>query len=91
MPRYLIERILGAITDDELQAAADRTTRVRVDDFPGVVWEHTHVVRADGGLTAFCVYSAPDPETIRDLSQAAGIPADRIYEIHSDIVPHGPG
>jgi hypothetical protein len=91
MPRYLVERRLGAITDDDLQAAVDRTTLVREKDFPEVVWEHTHVVRDDGGLTGFCVYMAPDPETIRDVSQAAGIPADRIYEIHSDIVPHGPG
>ena len=87
MPRYLVERALGDITDDELARAAERSTRVREDGFPGIDWEHSHVVRTSGGLTAFCIYAAPDERVIRDYSAAAGLPADQIHEIHADIVP----
>ena len=88
MPRYVIERVLGDISDEELHEAAERSKRMREDDFPEIDWEHSHVVRMDGGLTSYCIYTAPDVGTIRDHAAAVGIPADRIHEIHSDIVPH---
>lgn len=88
MPRYVIERVLGDITDEELRQAAQLSERMRADDFPEIGWEHSHVVRADGGLTSFCIYTAPDAEMIREHAAAVGIPADRVHEIHTDIVPH---
>ena len=87
MPRYVIERELGDITDDQLQQAAGNSKRIRENDFPEIDWEHSHVVRVDGGLKSFCIYTAPDPQAIRDHAAAVGIPADRIHEIHTDIIP----
>jgi hypothetical protein len=37
---------------------------------------------------SYCVYGAPDDEAIRAHAAAVGIPADRIHQIHTDIVPH---
>ncbi len=85
MPRYVIERELGDITDAQLAAAADESRRVREEAFPGIAWEHSHVVRVDGGLRSYCIYAAPDPDTIRAHASRAGIPAGRIHEIHADI------
>jgi hypothetical protein len=87
VPRYVIERALGDITDEELWRAAERSKQVREDGFPEIDWEHSHVVRTSGGLTSFCIYTAPDVQVIRDHAAAVGIPADQIHEIHADIVP----
>jgi hypothetical protein len=89
MPRYVIERDLGDITDAQLDEAARESERVRLDDFPEIGWEHSHVVRVDGGLRSFCVYSAPDEQVIRAHAARVGIPADRIHAIHAEIVPDG--
>jgi hypothetical protein len=92
VPRYLVERHLGEITEEAVHAAAEAGTELRERDFPHIGWERSHVVRADGGLRAYCVYSAPDPETIRVYSARAGLPVDRIDEIRLDLVPdHGYG
>jgi hypothetical protein len=87
MPRYLVERRLGAISDAELQDAAQTSQRIRERDFPAVGWEHSHVVRADGQLVSYCVYEAPDTQSVRDHAAAAGLPVDRVLEIHADLRP----
>jgi hypothetical protein len=87
VPRYLVERDLGELTEDAVHAAADAGTEIRERDFPEIGWERSHVVRANGGLRAYCVYSAPDPEAIRAYSARAGLPVDRIDEIRLDLLP----
>ena len=88
MPRYLVHRTLGPVTDEQLDAAAERATRVRLDQFPDVAWEHSHVVRTtDGSRTAYCVYSAPTAQDVRDHAAASGLPADDVQEIERDLVP----
>ena len=88
MPRYLVERELGDIPDDVLDAAVEASREIREGEFPDIGWEHSHVIRVDGGgLRAVCIYSAPDPDRIRAYSQRAGLPVDGIHEIHSDLVP----
>jgi Protein of unknown function (DUF4242) len=88
MPRYLVHRALGAVTDEQLEAAAERSARVRDEQFPEIAWEHSHVVRDDdGGFTAYCVYAAPTMQHIRDHAAASGLPADEVREIERDLVP----
>lgn len=87
MPRYLIERELGDITDDALEAAGEESTRVREEGFPEIVWEHSHVVRTADGLRSYCVYAAPDVQSIRAHAERAGLPVDRVHEIHVDLRP----
>jgi muconolactone delta-isomerase len=87
VPRYVIHRDLGDITDAQLDAAAKESERLRLSDFPEIGWEHSHVVRVPGGLRSYCIYSAPDEQTIRAHAARAGLPVDHIREIHVDIVP----
>jgi hypothetical protein len=87
MPRYLIRRALGNVTDVELEAAADVSRRVRVDQFPDIEWEHSHVVRTPDGLISYCVYTAPTADRVRDHAAAAGLPADDVHEIARDLLP----
>ncbi len=87
MPRYLVHRVLGDVTDDELEAAAETSRRVRAERFPEIEWEHSHVVRSGDGLTSYCVYAAPSAQHVRDHAAAAGLPADDVLEIERDLHP----
>jgi hypothetical protein len=87
MPRYLIRRVLGDVTDAELEAAADVSRQVREEHFPDIEWEHSHVVRTPDGLVSYCVYAAPDAQRVRDHAAGAGLPADELHEIAVDLLP----
>lgn len=88
MPRYLIRRDLGDITEAQLEIAADTSTRVRVERFSDIVHERSHVVRAPaGGVVAYCVYAADDEQRLRDHAAAAGIPLDELLVIERELLP----
>lgn len=82
MPKYLIERTYE-VTEEELPVVATRSKRIARDQFPEIVWEHSHVVTdSDGVVKSFCVYVAPDEATVREHAKLLGQHiVDRIYEI----------
>ena len=86
MPRFLVQRSLGDAADEEVDAAAEASTRVREERFPEIEWEHTHLIRTSGGVTAFCVYAAPSAQALHDHAAAAGLPVDAIHEIERDLL-----
>jgi hypothetical protein len=87
MPRYVVLRALGDVTDEQLEAAAESSRRVRNEQFPEIEWEHSHVTRVPGGLMSYCVYAAPTAQHVRDHAAAAGLPADDVQEIERDLLP----
>ncbi len=87
MPRFVIRRVLPDMTNDEIEAAAEASSRVRVEQFPELEWEHSHVVRTEDGLTSYCIYAAPSAQHLRDHAAAAGLPADEVHEIQLDLLP----
>jgi len=87
MPRYLVHRAIGDVSDAELEAAAERSRRTREESFPQITWEHSHVVRTEHGLTSYCVYGAPDEQAVRDHAVAAGLPVDGMQVIERDLHP----
>jgi uncharacterized protein DUF4242 len=89
MGRYLIERNFGAISDDDMLAAAVRSDQVATERFPEIVWEHSHIVVGDDGeVLTFCVYGAPSEEMIREHAEAFGShTVSRIYELLEDVTP----
>src|SRR5205085_1987968 len=69
MPRYVIERTYD-VDQDELPNVATRSKRIALEQFPAIVWEHSHVVAdEDGTLKSFCIYAAPDVATVRGPAQ----------------------
>jgi hypothetical protein len=86
MPRYVIQRALGNVSDGELEAAAENSRQVREKSFPEIDWEHSHVVHTPDGLKSYCIYAAPNEQMVRDHAAAAGLPADDIEEIKLDIL-----
>jgi hypothetical protein len=89
VPRFLVERSFARMTDDDFLAAATRADRMVIESFPEITWEHSHVcVDESGGITTFCVYEAPDEETIRAHADAFGShTVARIYELLEDVTP----
>ena len=73
MPKFIIERRFAEqieITKDE----SDRIARINVDE--GVQWIFSFL-SADKRKT-YCLYEAPDAESIRRAAERAKIPADVI-------------
>jgi hypothetical protein len=84
MPRYLIERTVGTLTQEELEDAATRSLSV-LGDMSGITWIKSHVSAADGKI--FCEYEAANEEKIREHARRAGLPVDKITEIRLSISP----
>ena len=66
MPRYLVERQFDVV-QEQMDAVGRRSRHLTEEQFPEIVWEHSHVVVDDAGLVkTFCVYDAPNEEMVRD-------------------------
>ena len=88
MPRYVIERAY-TVEESEVPVVATRSKRLARDEFPQIVWEHSHVViDGDGTPKSFCIYGAPNEEIVRDHATALGDHSVvAIYEIAGDVTP----
>src|SRR6202046_2582323 len=77
MPQFVIEREIpggGNLSDAELQAVARKSVGVLKDMGPEIKWLHSYVT----GDKVYCVYLAPDEETVREHARRGGCPANRI-------------
>jgi hypothetical protein len=84
MPRYIIERNVGQLSREELDAAGRRSNEV-LDNMSGVIWIRSYVSDSEGKI--YCEYDAPDAEAIREHARRAGLPADTISEVSLEINP----
>ena len=86
MPKFVIEReILGAgkLPRQELQAIAQKSCGVLQSMGPKIQWMQSFVT--DDKI--YCVYVAPDEETVRQHAQKGGFPADIVARVRSVIDP----
>lgn len=88
MPRYLIIRTF-TVDADEMPEVGRRSKEIAKDQFPQIVWEHSHVAVDDTGLVkTFCVYHGPNEEIIREHAVALGQHTiDAIHEVAGDVSP----
>jgi hypothetical protein len=88
MPRYVIERTFD-IDEDGMPEIGRRSRQIAEEQFPEIVWEHSHVVVDDDGtLKSFCIYAAPDEGMIRGHAEELGSHTiDHIYEIGGTVTP----
>ena len=89
MPRYVVERDFEPISEEEMQEVMSAATATKREHFPQVEWEHTHVCQGtEGGIKAFCVYTAPSAQILYDHAQTIEVPSThRVYELIGDIDP----
>ena len=86
MPKFVIEREIpgaGALSPEELRGISQTSCGVLQQMGPRIQWLHSYVT----GDKIYCVYIAPNEETIREHAQAGGFPANRVSEIKSVIDP----
>jgi len=84
MPRYIIERTVGSLSKEQLEAAAKKSNEV-IADMDGVVWIRSYISDAEGKI--YCEYDAPNAEAIREHARRAGLPVDKISEVSLEISP----
>ena len=86
MPKYVIEREIpgaGKLSAEELQAISQKSCGVLQNLGPRIQWVHSYVT--DDKI--YCVYNAPDEETVREHARQGGFPANRISRIVATIDP----
>ena len=82
MPLFLIERAFADLVPNDPETLA---TIKQVNDEIGIQWLFSFL-SADKRKT-YCLYEAPNPETIRAAARRLGVPADTIVEVGSEIGP----
>jgi hypothetical protein len=86
MPQFVIERDIpgaGNLTDAQLCEISKKSNGVLKDMGPEIQWLHSYVT----GDKVYCVYQAPNEETIREHARRGGFPANKISAIHRTIDP----
>jgi hypothetical protein len=85
MPKYIIEREMpgaGSLGPEQIRGAAQHSNEA-LSKLPGVQWLESYVT----DNKVFCVYIAPDEESIREHARMTGFPANAIREIKTMIDP----
>ena len=86
MPQYVIERQIpgaGSLSEAEIREVSLRSIDALKQLGPQIQWLHSYVTEDK----VYCVYLAPDENTIREHARRAGIPADRVSAVRRLIDP----
>jgi len=86
MPQFVIEREIagaGSLTEDQIREVSLQSLATLREMGPHIQWLHSYVT--DDKL--YCVYIAPDEETVRKHATQGGFPANRVSQIRSVIDP----
>ena len=86
MPQFVIEREIpgaGALTETQIREMSLRSLRTLKEMGQQIQWLHSYVTEEK----VYCVYLAPDEDTIREHGKRAGIPVDRIAAVRRLVDP----
>jgi hypothetical protein len=88
VPRYLIARKFD-VGEHQMPEVGRRSRQVIEEHLPEITWEHSHVLVDDEGtVETYCVYSAPDEDTIREHARMLGEHRiELLREIAGDVTP----
>ena len=86
MPKFVIEREIpgaGKLTPEQLQGISQKSCSVLGSMGPQIQWVQSYVT----GDKIYCVYIAPNEETVREHAKQGGFPANRVSEVKLVIDP----
>ena len=86
MPKFVIEREIpgaGKLSPGELKAISQKSCSVLQKMGPQIQWVQSYVT--DNKI--YCIYVAPDEESIRKHAQQGGFPANAISRVATVIEP----
>jgi hypothetical protein len=83
MNTYVILRRSGWSSPEELQVAAQRSSKVGDEEMPDDIrWIRSYVLEEGGGsVGTVCIYQASSPEAIHDHAGRADLPVDEIIPV----------
>ncbi len=86
MPEFVIEREVpgaGRLSEEEIREMSLRSLQALSEIGSKIQWLHSYVTEDK----VYCIYLAPDEQTIRDHARRASIPADRVSAVRRLIDP----
>ena len=86
MPQYVIEREIpgaGSLSEAQIREVSLRSLQALSDIGSQIQWLHSYVTEDK----VYCVYLAPDEETIQEHARRSNIPASRISAVRRLIDP----
>ena len=86
MPEFVIERTIpgaASLSEAELREISLHSLHVLTEMGPRIQWLHSYVTEDK----VYCIYLAPDEETVREHARRAGLPADRVSAVRRLIDP----
>src|SRR5438105_9914448 len=88
MQLYAILRRSGWRSPQDLEAAAERSSRVGNEEMPDDIrWIRSYVLEEGGGsVGTVCIYEASSPEAIRKHASLADLPVSEIIRIADTVV-----
>ena len=84
MPKYVIEREIpgaGKFSAEQLKAISQTSCGVLGKMGTKIQWVHSYVT----GDKIYCIYVAPDIDTVREHARQGGFPANAVNEVFSII------
>jgi hypothetical protein len=86
MSQFVIEREIpgaGSLSEAQIRQVSLRSLQALQELGPQIQWLHSYVTEDK----VYCVYLAPDENTIREHARRAGIPADRVSAVRRLVSP----
>ena len=80
MPQFVIEREVpgaGRLSEAEIRDISQKSLGVLAELGPNIRWLHSYVTEDK----VYCVYLAPDEETVREHARRVGVPANRVSAV----------
>ena len=78
MPKYIVVRTVGELTDAEIDAAGKKSIEV-VEEMQDVHWIRSYYSAEEGKL--YCEYEAPSVELVFEHAQRANLPLDQAHVV----------
>jgi hypothetical protein len=73
----------GRLSQEQIREIALRSLQSLTDMGPQIQWLHSYVTEDK----VYCVYLAPDEDSVREHARKTGIPADRVSAVRHLLDP----
>jgi hypothetical protein len=86
VPQFVIEREIpgaGTLSETQIRDISLRSLETLKGMGPQIQWLHSYVTEDK----VYCLYLAPDEDSIREHARKVGIPADRVAAVRRLIDP----
>jgi len=86
VPQFVIEREIpgaGSLSESQIREVSLRSLQTLKEMGQQIQWLHSYVTEDK----VYCVYLAPDENSIREHARRSGIPADRVSAVRRLIDP----